>query len=258
MSSQIGLQVGLLARRSVKRTFRQPASIVPAIAFPLLLLAVNTAGLGSATELPGFPADSYLDFALGFAFMQGALFTTSNAGTDLARDIETGFLSRLTLTPLRGPSLLVGHLAGAVSIGLIQAIVYLSVGLIVGVHLESGPAGGVVLVVLAVLIATGFGAIGAALALRTGSAEAIQASFPLFFALLFLSSMSMPRELMDVDWFRTIATYNPVSYIVEGLRSLIITGWDARALALGFGIAAAITLLGLGGSVIALRRRLAR
>ncbi len=88
-----------------------------------------------------FPTDSYLDFALGFAFMQGALFTTTNAGTDLARDIETGFLSRLTLTPLRRSALLTGHLAGAVSIGLIQAIVYLTVGLALGVHLDSGPGG---------------------------------------------------------------------------------------------------------------------
>ena len=258
MSSVLATQIGQLARRSVLRTFRQPASIVPALVFPLMLLAVNTAGLRSATRLPGFPADSYLDFALGFAFMQGALFTTSNAGTDLARDIETGFLNRLSLTPLRGASLLTGHLAGAVSMGLIQSLVYLGVGLAVGVRLESGPLGALVLILLAVLIAIGFGALGAALALRTGTGEAIQASFPLFFALLFLSSMNMPRNLMDVGWFRAVATYNPVSYLIEGLRSLIIVGWDAQALALGFGIAAAIAALGLAASAAALRRRLAR
>lgn len=256
--STTAVQVGQLARRSVLRTFRQPASIVPALLFPLMLLAVNTAGLKSATRLPGFPADSYLDFALGFAFMQGALFTTSNAGTDLGRDIETGFLNRLSLTPLRGGALLVGHLAGAVSIGLVQALVYLSVGLAAGVRLASGPAGGVVLVLLAVLVAIGFGAIGAALALRAGTGEAVQASFPLFFALLFLSSMNIPRNLMDVHWFRAIATYNPVSYMIEGLRSLIIVGWDAQALALGFGIAAAVATLGLAAATWALRGRLAR
>ena len=258
MSATTATQVGQLARRSLVRTFRQPSYIVPALVFPLLLLAVNTAGLGSATRLPGFPADSYLDFALGFAFMQGALFTTSNAGTDLARDIETGFLNRLTLTPLRGSALLTGHLTGAVSMGVIQSLVYLTVGLLLGVRLASGVAGGVVLILLAVLISIGFASIGAALALRTGSGEAIQASFPLFFGLLFLSSMSMPRNLMDVSWFRTIATYNPVSYLIEGLRSLIITGWDLKALALGFSIALAIAIGGLAWSAIALRGRLSR
>ena len=258
MSAPYATQVAVLARRSIVRTLRQPLYVVPSIVFPLMLLAVNSSGLSSATGLPGFPADSYLDFALGFAFVQGALFTTSNAGTELARDIQTGFLSRLSLTPIRGTALLAGHLAGAVLLGLLQSIVYLLVGLAAGVHLEAGVAGAFVLLALALLIATGFGALGAALALRTGTGEAIQASFPLFFAFLFLSSMNMPRNLMEVDWFRTIATYNPASYLIEGLRSLVIAGWDGRALALGFGVAGGILVVGLAAATIALRGRLAR
>ncbi len=108
-------QVGQLARRSVLRTLRQPAQIVPALIFPLFLLAVNSGGLKDATNLPGFPTDSYLTFVLAVPFMQGALFSVMNAGTDLARDIETGFLNRLALTPLRGAALLSGLLAGAVA-----------------------------------------------------------------------------------------------------------------------------------------------
>ena len=99
------------------RTLRQPAQIVPALIFPLFLLAVNSGGLKDATNLPGFPTDSYLTFALAVPFMQGALFSVMNAGTDLARDIETGFLNRLALTPLRGAALLSGLLAGAVVLG---------------------------------------------------------------------------------------------------------------------------------------------
>lgn len=258
MSTQAAEQIASLAARSIVRTFRQPAHVFPALVFPLILLAVNASGLDRATSLPGFPADSYLDFALGFAFMQGALFTTTNAGTDLARDIQTGFLNRLALTPIRGSSLLAGHLAGAVTMGLVQSLVYLGVGLAAGVRLEAGAGGAAVLLLLSVLIAIGFGAFGAMLALRTGSGEAIQASFPIFFAFLFLSSMNIPRNLMEVDWFRTVATYNPVSYLIEGLRSLIITGWDGQALALGFGVAGAVAALGLAGSALALRARLTR
>jgi ABC-2 type transport system permease protein len=104
----------------------------------------------------------------------------------------------------------------------------------------------------------GFGAIGAFVALRTGSGETVQGMFPLFFVTLFLSSMSLPRDLIQTDWFRTIATYNPVSYLLEGIRSLLITGWDARALALGFGVAAALVVVGLGAATLALRNRLVR
>ena len=82
--------------------------------------------------------------------------------------------------------------------------------------------------------------------------------FPLFFVLLFLSSMSLPRNLIEQDWFRTIATYNPISYLIEGMRSLIITGWDGEALALGFGIAAIVAVIGVAGAAGALRSRLVR
>lgn len=251
-------QVGLLARRSVVRTFRQPANVVFAFFFPLLLLAVNVGGLDAAVRIPGFPSDSFLDFALAFTFMQGALFATTNAGTDLARDIQTGFLNRLALTPLRGSALLAGQLAGIVVLGLAQSLLYLSVGLAAGARLQAGAAGVVVLLMLAALIATAFGAIGAFLALRTGSGEAVQGLFPLLFVLLFLSSMNLPRNLIEIDWFRTVATINPVSYLIEGLRSLIISGWDAQALALAFGIGLGLAAAALGAASLALKGRLAR
>jgi ABC-2 type transport system permease protein len=190
--------------------------------------------------------------------MQGALFATTNAGTDLARDVQTGFLNRLALTPLRGTALLAGQLAGIVALALLQSILYLSVGLAAGVEFEAGPAGILVLLALAVLIAIGFGAVGAFLALRTGSGESVQALFPLLFVLLFLSSMNLPRDLIEIDWFRTVATINPVSYLIEGLRSLVITGWDAQALALGFGFGLAIAAAALAASSLALKGRLAR
>ena len=107
----VATQVGAVAQRSVRRTLRQPAAIVFPLVFPVLLLLVNTGGLKASTALPGFPTDSFLAFALAVPFMQGALFATMNAGTDLARDIQTGFLNRLALTPIRGSTLLAGTLA---------------------------------------------------------------------------------------------------------------------------------------------------
>lgn len=254
----LAAQVAHLGRRSVLRTLRQPASIVPSLFFPLLLLAVNVGGLDSATRIPGFPSDSFLDFALAFTFMQGALFATINAGTDLARDIQTGFLNRLALTPMRGAALIAGQLAGVVALGLIQAAVYLTAGLAAGARIEAGIAGGVVIVLFSLLTALGFGAIGAVMALRTGSGEVVQGMFPLLFALLFLSSMNLPRNLIEIDWFREVATYNPVSYLIEAIRSLVIAGWDGQALALGFGFAAGIAAAALAAAGAALRVRLVR
>jgi ABC-2 type transport system permease protein len=258
MTDAFGDQVALLARRSVLRTLRQPANVAFPLLFPLLLLAVNSGGLDSATELPGFPTDSFVAFALAIPFIQGALFATMNAGTDLARDIQTGFLSRLSLTPMRGIAVLAGQLGGVVTLGLAQAVVYLGVGLAVGVRLESGFLGALLLFAFSALVSLGFGSLGAIAALRTGSGEAVQGLFPLFFVFLFLSSMNMPRDLIEIDWFRYVATANPVSYLIECVRSLVIGGWDAQALLLGFGVATAVTAVGLTLATAALRTRLTR
>jgi ABC-2 type transport system permease protein len=258
VSHVFSAQVLALVRRSVVRTIRQPANVVFPLVFPLLLLAVNAGGLDAATRLPGFPTDSFVAFALAIPFIQGALFATMNAGTDLARDIQTGFLNRLALTPVRGVALLAGQLGGIVTLGVVQAVVYLSVGLAVGVRLASGPGGAAVLLVFAILISVGFGALGAFAALRTGSGEAVQSLFPAFFVFLFLSSMNLPRNLIETDCFRAFEPANPVSYLIECVRSLIITGWDEEALALGFGMGLAMAVIALVLASIALRTRLAR
>jgi ABC-2 type transport system permease protein len=253
------IQVGSLARRSIVRTLRQPASSIPPISFPLALLAVNAAGLDAATQIPGFPTDSFLAFALAVPFIQGALFATMNGGTDLARDIQTGFFNRLSLTPMHGTALLVGALAGVVALGFAQAVIYLLVGVFVAdVEIAAGFGGALVLLLLATLIALGFGALGATMALRTGSGEAVQGLFPALFVFLFISSMNMPRDLIEIDWFRIAATFNPVSYLLEGVRSLIIEGWDAQTLALGFGVALAVATISLTTAALALRKRMER
>jgi len=256
--SAMAAQIGALASRSVIRTLRQPASSIPPLIFPVALMLVNAAGLRPSTELPGFPTDSFLAFALAVPFIQGALFSTMNAGTDLARDIQTGFLSRLSLTSMRGSALLGGQLGGIVALGFLQAIFYVVVGLIVGVRFASGPAGVLVLLVFSILVSFGFGALGSFLALRSGSGETVQGLFPVLFVFLFISTMNTPRDLIAVDWFRTLATINPVSYLIDCVRSLIITGWDAEALALGFGIATLIAIISLVLASWALSRRLER
>lgn len=258
MSSSARTQVGLLAVRSVIRTLRQPAQFVPALIFPMFLFAVNSSGLSTASNIPGFPTDSYLTFALAVPFMQGALFSLMNTGTNLARDVETGFLNRLALTPLKGSALLTGLLAGTVVVGCLQATIYLAVGLIAGAHLAAGVPGVLVIFALAILLALGFGAIGMYIALKTGSGEAIQSMFPVFFVFLFLSSMALPRDLIQTDWFRTVATYNPVSYLLEAVRSLLIDGWDGQALARGFGVAAVLAIAAMTAATFALRERMAR
>jgi ABC-2 type transport system permease protein len=155
-------------------------------------------------------------------------------------------------------ALLIGQLGGVMVVSFVSALIYLAVGFAAGMDFKAGPFGVLALLALAMLIALAFSALGAFVGLRSGSGETVQGFFPLFFVLLFLSSMSLPRPLIEQDWFRFIATYNPVSYLIEGVRSFIIYGWDGEALALGFGVAIVAAAAAIAAASGALRTRLVR
>jgi ABC-2 type transport system permease protein len=258
VSATLLTQVGALARRSVLKTLRQPFQLFPIVFFPAILLVVNASGLRAATRLPGFPTHSYVSFAIAVAFIQGAMFSLINTGTNLAEDIEGGFFDRLALTPLRRVSLIAGLLVGVAALGALQSLVYILLGLLVGAHLDAGFGGALVVIVLGSLTALAFASFGCAAALRTGSSEAVQGMFPLFFVFIFLSSSNLPRQLLRTGWFHTIATWNPISYLIEGFRSLYIFGWDAPALLRGFGVALGLLLVGLLAVQGAMHTRLQR
>jgi len=251
-------QIGFLGRRSVLRVLRQPAAVAPLILFPLLLLTVTSAGLKAATRLPGFPAPTYLAFALAGAFVQGAMVAGLHSGADLAVDIESGFLNRLSLTPMRRSALILGQMVGSMALGLVQGLVYLSFGLLLGVHIASGIGGVALILAGALIVSVVFSSLGAFLAARTGSSEAVQGMFPLLFVFLTFSSFFLPRNLITVHWFRTVATYNPLTYLIEALRSLVVNGFRLRQLSLGFGLGIGMAFVFVTAAGAALRSRLAR
>jgi ABC-2 type transport system permease protein len=251
-SASLSTQVRVLARRSIKGALSRPQGYMPAVIMPLLLLTINSQGLAKASQLTHVRA---LDFLLVITFMQAALFATSNAGLGLARDIEEGFLDRLSLTPMRAGALVTAQISGAVVIALGAAFAYVVIGLVTQVDFKSGVLGVLLLFLLAGWTAFSFATIGAWLALRSGSSEALQGIFPLLFASLFLSTLNMPRDLIQADWFRWITRFNPVSYMVDGLRSLIIYGWDGSALLEILGVLTLVSVLGIAGCARNLRRR---
>jgi ABC-2 type transport system permease protein len=223
---------------------------------PLLLFAIVSGGLGDVTNIKGFPTKSFATFALAVPFVQGCLMAIATTGQTIATDIEHGFINRLALTPMRGVALLIAQLAGAVVIGSLQAAIFFGVGFAAGARIAAGFLGALVLVALFLLAVLASGAFGILLALRSGSGQTVQAVAPLTAVFLFMSSMVFPRNLIEIHWFRTVATINPMSYLVEGIRSPLVSGWDAQALALGFAVAGGLFALALGGAVVSLRRGL--
>ncbi len=253
-----GAQTLALARRAVIGTLRTPQALIPGLFFPLVLLAIFTGSFGSAPgSIPGFPpVRGFLDFALAGAVLQGILIGGTTAGAAFALDIEGGFFDRLVASPVSRTAILVGRLAGGVAVAMAQTVLFVSIGVAFGARVEGGLAGIAVLLLLAALLAVAISGLGIVLALRSGSAEAVQGTFPLFFALLFFSSAFFPRETMT-GWFRTVADVNPISYLVEAMREQVIEGVDARVTLIGLGVVIAMATISLAACHAAFRRRLA-
>jgi ABC-2 type transport system permease protein len=248
--------VRALGARSVRQTFRRPQLISPIIVFPTLLLAIQTGGAGAGVELPGFPpVQSFLQFMLAGSMMQAMMLAGNSGGIAFAVDIEMGFTDRLFAAPIPRFAIVLGRLAGTAALGLFASIWFLAIGLVFGAHVEGGVPGALLAMALITASALAVGGIGAAIALRSGSASVVQGLFPLVLVVLFLSSAFFPQELM-IEPARTIAEYNPFSFIVEGVREPIIAGIDAEQTLEAVAAIAGIVLLGLVLSARALRHRL--
>jgi ABC-2 type transport system permease protein len=249
-------QTVAMSKRSILAIVRQPALVVPALIFPLFFAALGSSSFGRAVRLPNFPkVDNFLDFALAGSIVQGVLFGSVTGGTALATDIEHGFFDRLLATPTSRVSILVGRLAGAAAFGGFQGLFFILVLLPFGVSIKAGVAGAVVIVAAGALTGIAIGGFTAAMALKTGSSEAVQGSFPLLFVALFFSSTFFPRQTMR-GAYKRIADINPISHLVEGVRGLVIDGFTTGHLAGALLIPVAIGVVSIGLALITLRSRL--
>jgi ABC-2 type transport system permease protein len=248
--------IGALGMRSIKQTFRRPQLMAPIVIFPSLLLAIQVGGAGRAVDLPQFPeVNGFLDFMLAGAMIQATMLAGNSGGIALAVDIEMGFTDRLLAAPISRFAMVLGRLAGTAALGALTAVWFLALGLIFGAQIEEGVLGVLLIIVLVSLSAVAFGGIGAAVALRSGSASVVQGLFPLVFVILFLSSAFFPEQLL-LQPARSVSEWNPLSLIVDGVRDPVISTLSTADFLQGIAAIALIGGIGLGLSAMALRHRL--
>ncbi len=244
-----------LMARALRESARQPGVEVQNLFIPIFFLFVTVGAIGEVSA-SAFGVDNYKGFQLPVAILQGAAGAAGMGGFGMVMDIDRGYFDKLMLTPAPRLALVFGRMAAdGVRVTALSAVI-LVVGLIIGSGMESGPLGAVVFVLIAGLFGLAYSGIGMSIALRTGSVQAAQAGFLIFFPLLFLSPAFAPKEVFS-GWLELLATLNPVTYILEGLRSLVLEGWDFEALAY-----ALLAILGLGAltmtlTLLALRSRTA-
>ncbi len=249
-------QTWAMSKRSVLALWRQPSLVVPSLIFPLFFAALGTASFSRATSLPGFPeVDSYLDFALAGAVAQGILFGSTVGATALATDIENGFFDRLLSSPSTRSGIIIGRMAGGMVFGGTQTLFFILVLLPFGLSIEGGTVGVLAMAVGGTILALAVGALMSAMAIKTGSSEAVQGAFPLLFIGLFFSSAFFPRETMS-GVYGNLADLNPISHLVEGFRDLTIDGLTASAVVRAILIPAGLSVLTVTLALRTLRSRL--
>jgi ABC-2 type transport system permease protein len=240
----------------MRNSLRRPQFLAPLVIFPSLFLAVNVGGLHRTTALPGFPhVHGFLDFQLAGALTQSLLLGGIAQGLAAALEVEGGFFDRLAAAPIPRVALVLGRLIAGAGIAAIQVVYFLALGLVFGAHIEGGFLGALVTIALGVVAGVAFSALGITLALRARSAATLQGIFPLVFVILFMSSAFFPRALLEspVD---TIAQYNPLSYITNGMRTPIIDAVRATPVLEGLAAGAGLAIVAIALAVLALRGRL--
>jgi ABC-2 type transport system permease protein len=224
-------EILLLGRRSVREIFRFPEATIPVLFIPLFFLAVN---IGQVSETfpsttPFLEGQSYVAFQLPVSLLFAV--ATAISGLALVTEIDFGYFDKLLVAPIRRSSIIFGRLAADLVRGLGGSTIVLLAGLAFGAHMESGVLGAVVLVILSALFGVAYAGFGVLVALRTRNVQATNTSFILFFPLLFLTPNFVPFDRLT-PLMEALARANPVSYVIEGLRSLVIEGWVLDKLAL--------------------------
>ncbi len=246
--------VAAVATRALKLIPRDLEGVIPALIVPVFFFVVN---LGSLQQVSGmaFPGLDYKAFQIPVAIIF-AVTGVSRAST-LVTDIQDGYFDRLLMTPLNRVALLLGLMVADFVLVIALSVPVLILGFALGVSFASGLAGIPVFLLVAGawgLVFTGF---PYAIALKTGSPAAVNASFILFFPFAFLTTSFLPEAALS-GWLATIAAYNPVTYVLAALRSLLIVGWDSTALLQGVAAIAAVGVVSQGLALLALRGRTTR
>lgn len=214
--------VASIAGRALRGVPRDLEAVTPPVFIALFFFVVNIATLERLTQ-SGDSGFDYTAFQMPTAILLGV--TGVSRAPALVLDVQNGYLDRLLMTPIRRLAILLGHMVADVAVATALTLPILGLGFALGVRFETGVLGVLAFVLLAALWSLAFAGFGYAIALKTGNPAAVNSTFLLFFPFLFLTTSYVPRSELS-GWLDTVAAFNPVTYLLEGLRSLVSSGWE--------------------------------
>ncbi len=247
------LQTWYIYLRNLRAWVTQPSQLLPAIFINVFLFVVFAAAFDNVSMLPGFPTESYVTFILPMIIVQAMVLSGIDAGFNLLTDDLSGYLNKLLLAPIYRISILLGVLLVSATRGAIQGLTIIIIGVFMGVTAVSGWPGLIAILVLGTIFGITWSCLGLIIAIRTRSVQATQSSFTFFFPAVFLTTAFMPKELL-AGWFQVAVSINPVNYVLEAIRAIIIVGWVWQDILPGVAILIAMTAATLTATTILYRR----
>jgi ABC-2 type transport system permease protein len=229
-------EIGYLFVRGLKQSMRPTAALIPSLVMPAFFFLVNSAGFASLSNLPGLGASSYLTFYAPVAILMAIFFSSGDAGIDLVVDITTGYFDKLLISPIHHIAIVIGKLLAIGLRAMVQASLVIVIILLAGGSIKTGFPGYLVILLLGGLFGMAWSAIGMSIALLTKNQRTTQSTFILFFPFTFITTAQLPLNLLH-GWYKTVVQINPVTYVLEAIRSLTTIGWEPHTLALGFLVA---------------------
>lgn len=244
-----------LSIRNTKQIWRPLLALLPSLFIPIFFFLVNSASLHAFSKAPGFPNVSYRDFIAPVALFTAVFFSSGNAGIELVQDISSGYFKKLIIMPINRLAIVLGKLSEMAIQAVMQGTIVLVLLLAIGVRFNTGFLGILVVFLILILFAMAWSCVGMIAALRTQNARLVQSLFILVFPFLYLTTSQAPMELLPPG-FRLLATYNPVTYIIEGVRALVLSNWSNPAIWQGVLVSALLFVLMVGLTVLSFRKAL--
>src|SRR3972149_1540817 len=242
--------------RYLQKLVRNPILLFFSLFQPIIFMVFFTQVLSALGNFPGLlPGNvSYTEFATAGILMQNAFGSALQSGTSIVLDIDTGFLQKMLVTPVSRYAILLGRLLSDAFRVVVQSAIILALGFALGVYVTTGVVGILLIFFTIAFFGLAWSGISLALGMKTRGAETVFAIGGFItFPLLFLSSALFPFAYLP-EWIQTAATFNPISYAVNAVRALMITGYDWGTILQAWGVIALIAVVTLGATLYQFRK----
>ncbi len=240
--------------RSLKKLVRNPILLFFSLLQPVIFLLLFTQLFSKFSQLPGFPASNYQEFAVAGILLQNAFSSALQSGTSMVDDLTTGNLQKMLVTPVSRSAILLGRITTDMFRVVVQSAIILVLAFILGSTVATGVVGVVLMIATIAFFGLAWSGISLAIGLRTKSAETVFGIGGFItFPLLFISTALTPLSFMP-DWMQTVSKFNPISYTVDAVRVLMINGYVWNTILSAYAVVGAIGVVTIGATLYLFRQ----